>query len=85
VSGFRPVAIATVLAAAGAFLPPSVTHFADHGLSFALIITWFALLVFGLIRYRPAAWWLLLTMPIALFWPAIVVAVVASGDLYLGF
>lgn len=84
-SSFRAVAIATTLAAAGALLLPSVTHFADHGLSFALIVTWFALLVFGLIRHRPAAWWLLPTVPIALFWPAIVVAAIAGGNLYLGF
>jgi len=84
-SGFRPLAIGTTLCALAALALPSVTHFADGGLSLALVFVWAVLLVYALVRHRPRAWWLLLTAPIALFWPAVIAATIASGNLRLSF
>ena len=71
--------------AALAFAVPWLTHFADRGFSVAMVLSWIGLLMVGLVRHRSRGLWLLTGAPLALFWPAVLVTVLARGDLYLGF
>lgn len=78
------LAISSVVAAL-AFGIPWLTHFADRGISFALLLVWIGLVIAGLIRYRLRGLWLLSGAPLALFWPVALLVVILRGDLYLGF
>jgi hypothetical protein len=76
-----PMSIATIIAALFAFGLPWLTHFADGGVSLIALFLWAAFLVTTLFYWR--IWWLLLTIPFALFWP--VTIIVTAGNLKLGF
>jgi len=67
-----------------AFAIPWLTHFADRGFSFALVLLWLGLLITGFFQHRWRGLWLLTGAPLALFWPT-VIAIWASGPVYFGF
>jgi hypothetical protein len=79
------LAIASLLLAALAFGLPWLTHFADQGLSFLLLLVWLIVTVTALVRDRRRGLAALVGVPFALFWPAAVAYLVASGNLNLSF
>jgi hypothetical protein len=83
----RPSAlvIASLLLAAVAFGLPWLTHFADQGLSFLMLLAWLAVTGAALVRDRRRGLAALIGVPFALFWPAAVVYLAASGNLNLSF
>ena len=81
----RSLLILSLVVAALAFGVPWLTHFADYGLSTALIVIWFSLLIAGIAKYRKRGLWLLTTAPLALFWPVVLVIWASSSDIHLGF
>jgi hypothetical protein len=84
-NSFRSIIFATSLTALGAFTLPWFTHFADGGLSILLLVVWFACIVFGFWNYRARAAWLLLSAPLALYWPVVLALWVSSDDVHFGF
>jgi hypothetical protein len=81
----RNLLVISSIVAALAFGIPWLTHFADQGISFTLLLLWIGLVVAGLMRYRLRGLWLLTGAPLALFWPVALLIVILRGDLYLGF
>ena len=81
----RRLLVVSSVVALLAFAIPWLTHFADRGISFALLLVWIGLVVAGLIRHRLRGVWLLAGAPLALFWPVALLMVILRGDLYLGF
>jgi hypothetical protein len=77
----RALAIATIVTAVIALVLPWLTHFADGGASLLALLLWAGFLVTTIATYR--VWWLLLTAPVALFWPVVVLLV--ADDLILSF
>ena len=83
--GLRLLLVVSLVVAALAFAIPWLTHFADRGFSAGMVLAWLGLLTAGLIKHGRRALWLLAGTPLALFWPMVVIVVIARGDLYLGF
>ena len=67
-----------------AFALPWLTHFADRGISVALILLWIGLVIAAVVKHGWRGLWLLLGVPLALFWPAVVI-IWASGPMTIGF
>lgn len=81
----RRLLLLSLFVAALAFVVPWLTHFADRGFSIGMVLFWLGLLIVGLLRHRARGLWLLSGAPLALFWPVVLIVVIARGDLYLGF
>ena len=77
----RSMFFATIVTALFAFGLPWFTHFADGGVSLIALFLWAAFLITTLFYWR--LWWLLVTIPFALFWPVMILA--TAGNLRLGF
>ena len=77
--------IVSFILAGIAFLLPWITHFADQGLSFLAHAGWAVVSVSALVSQGKRALLVLLGAPFALFWPATLVWVIASGGLRLSF
>jgi hypothetical protein len=77
----RSLCGATTVAAIIALVLPWLTHFADGGASLLAILLWAGFLATSIATYR--IWWLLLTIPVALFWP--ITVLLAADHLKLSF
>jgi hypothetical protein len=77
--------IVSFILAGIAFLVPWVTHFADQGLSVLAHLAWVGVAVIALVRHGRRALLVLLGAPFALFWPIVLVWVIASDGLRLSF
>jgi len=82
---FVALTTASFILAGSAFLLPWITHFADQGLSFLAHICWVVVSVLALVSQGKRALPVLLGAPFALFWPVVLVWVIASGGLRLSF
>jgi hypothetical protein len=77
--------IASLGLAAVAFALPWVTHFADGGISFLAHAAWAVIATLAFVKHGRHALLALIGVPFALFWPGVLVWVVATGSLRLSF
>jgi hypothetical protein len=79
------LAVVSLPLAAVAFGLPWLTHFADQGLSFVALLAWLGVTIAALVRDWRRGLLAVVGVPFALFWPAAVIYLVASGELNLSF
>lgn len=81
----RLLLILSLIVAVLAFVIPWITHFADAGFSVAIVLIWCGLLAVSVARHGRRGLFVLSGAPLALFWPAALIVVLASGDLRIDF
>jgi hypothetical protein len=79
------LAITSLVLAVLAFGLPWLTHFADQGLTFLVLLAWLIVTVIALVRDRRRGLAALAGVPFAVFWPAAVIYLAATGNLNLSF